>query len=82
MSVKTIGLSVTEAAELLGISRDQIRHLIIEGELPASNIGRGNQRARFLIRHADLEAFLDRRRVKPTAKANRQPRTAPTRQWV
>lgn len=52
--------SVREVAERLGVHPETIRRLIHEGRMDAVRVGRVLRVAR-----ADVEAFIDRQRVKP-----------------
>jgi len=49
-----LGCSVTEAAEMLGVSRDTVYRLIARGEIPARRLGR-----RLVIPVIALERLLD-----------------------
>lgn len=73
-----------ELAELWGCSGDHIRLLIADGELMATNIGRGGQRARWIISDEAVEAFLAKRKSVKEPKPKRRSRgtTKPTRSWV
>lgn len=47
-------LTTAEAAELTGLSKDTIARARKAGDLPAKRVG-----SRVLIRHVDLDAWLD-----------------------
>ena len=47
--------SAQDAAELLGVSPDLIRRLVIDGDLKASYIKR-----RLVIKHSDLHEYLEK----------------------
>ena len=70
--------------EVLHCSADHVRELITSGELSASDIGRGQRRARWRITQAAVDEFLDRRANGRTTKPRRQkkPVTRPSREWV
>jgi excisionase family DNA binding protein len=53
-SGQRLGLSVDEAASLLGVSRDLVYDLIARGELPSVRLGR-----RIVVPRRALEATLD-----------------------
>jgi excisionase family DNA binding protein len=53
--VQRLAYPVTEAADLLGISRSQLYELFSTGQVASVKIG-----ARRLIRHEALVAYLDR----------------------
>jgi excisionase family DNA binding protein len=57
-------LSIDETAELLGIRRSLVNGLLYGGALPSITIGR-----RRLVEHADVLAFIERRRSADTAIA-------------
>ena len=54
------------AARKLGISEDQTRGLIADGELQFINLGRGKKRPRMRFAEADLDELIERRRRKIT----------------
>lgn len=51
----SLTLSVSEAAELLSVSRDLVYELVAQGELPALRLGR-----RILLPRRALEELVDR----------------------
>jgi excisionase family DNA binding protein len=53
--VQRLAYPVTEAAELIGVSRSQLYELFSTGEVTSVKIG-----ARRLVRHEALVAYLDR----------------------
>jgi excisionase family DNA binding protein len=53
-------LSVSQAAEKLGVSRWRINQLINDGRLPAQRIGRA-----YVVNEADLELVRERRPGRP-----------------
>ncbi len=56
-----------QLTKILHVSDDQVRFLIKAGDLVASNISRGNQRARWIVTQESLDEFLRRRQnVKPS----------------
>ncbi|MGV7212497.1 helix-turn-helix domain-containing protein [Bradyrhizobium sp. UFLA05-112] len=54
-TVQPVLLSISEAAQLLGIGRSTLYGLLSDGDLSGLKIG-----ARTLIRRTDLEALLER----------------------
>ncbi len=60
-------LSVTQAAEVMGVSRSAVQQLVMRGRLPARRIGHV-----WIIRRADLDAYIEehakRRRPGPPGK--------------
>ncbi len=52
---KTISISVTDAAEILGINVVTVRGMINRGELPAARTGKV-----FRIKRSDLDALFQR----------------------
>lgn len=50
-------LSIDEASDLFGCSRDSIRRLIARGDLPAVRVGR-----LLRLEHRDVEQFISRNR--------------------
>ncbi len=72
MTAGALFLSVDEAAELLGISRDLTYDLVNRGELPASSFGRRKlvpRRAIDLVLEAALDGFDPDRLVSSLAPA-------------
>jgi excisionase family DNA binding protein len=69
-------LTVTEAARLLRVSRNNILGWIGSGGLKAVNTAKGQGRPRYRIARADLEGFLNGRTRQPDAKTakRRRPR--------
>ena len=63
-----------QAARKLGISEDQTRGLIEDGELQFINLGRGKKRPRMRFTEADLDELIERRRRKitPCLSTNRR----------
>jgi excisionase family DNA binding protein len=55
-----------QAARKLGISEDQTRGLIEDGELQFIDLGRGKKRPRMRFTEADLDDLIERRRRKNT----------------
>lgn len=55
-------LTAKEAAQLLRISVSQLWRLVADGELPYVVVGRTQKRPRRLIEHADVDAFIERRK--------------------
>ena len=62
------------AARKLGISEDQTRGLVQDGELQFINLGRGKKRPRMRFTEADLDELIERRRRKiaPCLSTNRR----------
>jgi excisionase family DNA binding protein len=58
--------TLKQAARKLGISDDQVRGLVQDGELQYINTGRGKKRPRMKFTDADLDEFIERRRRKNT----------------
>lgn len=52
-------VTITTAADWLGLSRSKLYELLAAGELPTVRIGRSRR-----IAVTDLEAFVDRRRTR------------------
>jgi len=52
-------VTITTAADWLGLSRSKLYELLAAGELPTVRIGRSRR-----IAVTDLEAFIDRRRTR------------------
>ena len=52
-------VTITTAADWLGLSRSKLYELLAVGELPTVRIGRSRR-----IAVTDLEAFIDRRRTR------------------
>ena len=61
-------LTVPQAAEILGLSRQRVHALVKSGAIPATKIGRD-----WLISQAELAAFraLPRKRGRPKGRGNR-----------
>lgn len=55
-------LTVKQAAEQLGVSIDQVRGFVQDGDLAYINIGRGKKRSTYRFTQADLDDFIERRR--------------------
>lgn len=53
-----------EAAEILGVNQDHVRHLIGHGKLAASNISLSATRARWRINVDDITAYMESRKHK------------------
>jgi excisionase family DNA binding protein len=51
-------INVSEAAEIIGLSRSKVYELLADGLLPSIRIGRTRR-----IDVADLDAFIDRHRI-------------------
>jgi excisionase family DNA binding protein len=62
--------SPTEAAEVLGVRREHIVHLIKSGKLIASNVGIG-QRTIYRISIEEINNYLKKSKIKP----DEQPRS-------
>jgi excisionase family DNA binding protein len=58
---KEVLLSVSEAADKLGISRWRINQLINQERLPAQKVGRA-----YIIKESDLKLVEDRKPGRPT----------------
>ncbi len=54
-------LSIDEAARVIGISRDTLRRMVYDGELPAFRAGRGKLRSKILIRRQAVVDFMAKR---------------------
>ena len=62
-----------EIAQLLRVRVDKVRNWIARGELRASDVSeRSGGRPRFRIHRDDLDAFLERRLVKPPPRSARR----------
>lgn len=68
-------LSLDDLVDRTGISKNRWYELIRAGDLPASNLGCGTQRMRLFVREDDLEAWVEKRRVK-TEKPKRRRKLA------
>jgi excisionase family DNA binding protein len=60
-------LSLSETALLLGCSVTTVPRRVVEGELPAYQLGSSTSPLKF--RPQDIEAFLERHRVEPRVTA-------------
>ena len=69
-------LTAAEVAAQLRVEPDAISAGLATGELPATNVGRGELRPRWRIAQSSLDAFLDRRASRPPAVATRRRRAA------
>ncbi len=69
-------LTAAEVATILRVKIDAVLGWIASGELPATNVGRGELRPRWRIAQSSLDAFLDRRASRPPAVAMRRRRAA------
>lgn len=56
-------LTVDAVAKRLLVHRNHVVSLIHSGELPASNVGGQGRNARYRISEADLERWIESRRV-------------------
>lgn len=73
-----------QVAKVLHINADAVRQLIVSGELPASNVGQGKLKARYVVLETDLADFLERRKL-PSSKPSRprqRTKVTPKKQWV
>jgi len=61
-AVEPVGLSIEEGAQYLGITSDQMRAFIQDGELNYRNMGRGKKRARYRLTKEDLDDFIEHRK--------------------
>ena len=59
-------LTTQQAAERLGITPGRVRQMIINGQLPATKVGRDN-----FIREADLKLVADRKVGRPSKLAKK-----------
>jgi excisionase family DNA binding protein len=57
-------LTTRQAAERLGVTVSRIRHLVLEGRLPAGKFGRD-----LMIREDDLQLVADRKPGRPPKQA-------------
>lgn len=53
-------LSITEIAQRLAVTRNTVKRLIDDGEIPAKRIG-----SQYRIRSRDFEDYLEKSNVKP-----------------
>jgi excisionase family DNA binding protein len=60
-------LSVSQAAEKLGISRWRINQLINSGRLPAQKVGRA-----YVVKESDLKLIEDRKPGRPSKEKNKR----------
>lgn len=56
-------LTVSEVAEMLRVSAEQVRQLVDDGELPSFSIGRGKRKHSRILAE-DVTAFVRRRKAK------------------
>ncbi|PAY16657.1 hypothetical protein CKO51_25440 [Rhodopirellula sp. SM50] len=68
-----------ETAKILQCSRDQVRALILSGRLKATNISLGSQRARWVVKQQDIEAFLT---PEPPIIPTRRKKKPRRKQWI
>lgn len=54
-------LSIEDAAQMIGVSRDTVRRAVYDGELPAFRAGRGKLRSKILIRRQAVIEFMTKR---------------------
>jgi excisionase family DNA binding protein len=59
-------LTTQQAAEKLGVTAGRVRQMIIDGQLPATKMGRDN-----FIREADLKLVAERKFGRPPKMANK-----------
>lgn len=59
-SLMSASLTTRQAAERLGVTDSRIRHLVLEGRLPAEKFGRD-----LVIRERDLRLVADRKVGRP-----------------
>lgn len=74
-------LTPRQAAERLGVSVDHVRALIAHKMLNASNIGRGKKLPRWRIDEAEVEDFIQRRKIGLGVSRNRDQSREP-KQYV
>lgn len=77
----TIGLTPTQCAKALGVSKDQVLALIAAGELNAFSVGLGKQRKRYRVEESELAAFKQRRSAKPVQPTARRSSKAYSPRW-
>lgn len=72
--------TLDETADLLRCAKEQVRGLILDGELDAVPMGRGTQRRRWLVPDESLQRFIRRRieAAKPTPRRKVKPVPAGT----
>lgn len=58
-----LAYTYAEAGRRLGLSKNAVRDLVLDGELKKVNVGRGAQREAPRIERAELERFLQRRKL-------------------
>ena len=73
-------ISSTQAADELGCNADRVRKLIESGHLPA--IALPGARRHFKIRRSDLDAMIERFRVKPVVVGKPARRNKPENEFV
>ena len=72
-------LTPAQAGKILSVSATHVRRPIGQGKLPATNVGRGQEKPRYRIRRADLDQLLATdAEVAPSADC--EPRTRPAQQ--
>lgn len=75
--------TIHDIATALQCSSEHVTELIRLGELIASNIGKGKQRARYAIKKSSFDDFMSRRSNESIPKRRRNRRVPkPTREWV
>lgn len=62
-------LTAAEARERIGVSREQLRRLIANGEITAHKTG-GAVNSHYRIPEESVEAYIERHKVVPAAKAS------------
>jgi excisionase family DNA binding protein len=62
-------LSVTQAAKIVGLTRDRVHKLIIAGKLPAKRLG-DKKNAPYMIKKDDLKLLEGRKPGRPKNKGN------------
>jgi excisionase family DNA binding protein len=72
------GYTVSEVARALRIGRRRVRELVRSGAMPAIDVGRDlSRRPRLIVLAADLEKWIQGRRVGPPPAKPRRKRRAP-----
>ena len=61
-----------EAAGVLSMTKDRVTELCRSGEIPASNVGKGESRKRWRITEDDLITFLESRKTRSGQSTTRK----------
>ncbi|MBE7490973.1 MAG: helix-turn-helix domain-containing protein [Planctomycetes bacterium] len=62
--VQALLLSLDDAAQIVGVSRDTIRRAVYAGELAVVRPGRGAKKSKIFVRRATLLAWIEQLEMK------------------